>query len=213
MKQQQNGNVLLYILMAVALLAALTYTISQESGGQQQNQLTEARIKLMASNLIKHVTTTEIAMQSLTQWGVDLDQIRFDLPGAAGFTSNTTEQIYHPAGGGLQPFQASSGYFDTNGTTGWAFQGNVNVEWTPTSATDLIMSFINVETTICEQINQQLRGTTAIPASTVNFSNTFTETAPDNNFTVATCAGCENIKSLCITNGTTNAFYTIVGSR
>lgn len=206
---KQNGNALVYILIAVALLASLTYAISRDSGGQQQNQLTSARIKLLAADLIKHATAAEQAVYMMTQWGKNYDELRFDIPP----TTNTDEQIYHPSGGGLQPFTTNENHFDTNGTTGWQFQGNVNIGWSSTTATDLIFTFINVNDGVCEQINNQLHGTTTVPVSTIDFEDVFTESATDDPFIVGECADCENVKSMCISDGTTNAFYTIIGAR
>jgi len=209
-----KGNVLVYILLAVALLAALVYAISGDNRGQQQNQLTTAQTKLLASNLIKHAVAAEQTVYTMTQFGADFDDLRFDNPPS----TNLTQQIYSPTGGGLEVFSTSDGYFDANGTIGWRFQGNVNVGWSPTSpptlnTTDLIYTFINVNDAVCAQINNQLLGTTTIPTSTVDFVNTFTESATDSPFINTECTACEGVKSMCISDGTTNAFYTTIGMR
>jgi len=213
MKFSQRGNVLVYVLMAVALLAALTYSISENSGGQQQNQMTAARAKLQASDMIKHAASAEMSAYQMTQWGSDFNDLRFDLPSTGPYTSNVSEQIYHPSGGGLSIFQTHNDHFDSNGTTGWVFQGNVNIAWSPSPATDLIYTFINVSDVLCSQLNNQLIGDPTIPTVTVDFTNTFTQSATDDDFIPSECAACESVKSLCISDGTTNAFYTIVGSR
>lgn len=206
---KENGNVLVYILIAVALLAALTFAISGDERGQQTNQIDSARAKLLASDIIKHTVSAEQAVYMMTQFGKNFDDIRFDVPPL----TNISDQIYHPSGGGLQIFQTNENHFDGNGTTGWQWQGNINVEWSGAVGTDLIYTFINVNDQVCEQINDQLIGNTTIPASTVNFTNTFTESATDDPFIISECAACEGVKSLCITDGTTNAFYTTIGMR
>lgn len=213
MKTNCKGNVLVYVLIAVALLAALTYAVSGENRGTQTTQIDSARAKLWASDLIKHATAAEIAVKQMGAFGVDLNEVKFDLPSEAGYSVDPTLQIYHPRGGGLSVLNVNDSFFDANGTVGWKWQGNVNVGWTKTAATDLIYSFINVSTSICEQINQQLTNSKAIPLSTVNFTNTFTESVTDDDLTAVECAACENVYSLCISDGTTNAFYTIIGSR
>lgn len=213
---KENGNVLVYILIAVALLAALTYAVSDNTRGSQQNQLSTARIKLLASELISHANSASIVVQQMESFGINYDEMRFDLPGTAGYSTNITEQIYHPSGGGLQVFQEGEKYFGTGSTRGWRWQGNVNVEWTSTSGTDLILTFLDVNANdgeLCSEINNQLHGSTTIPAATVNYLITFQETATDNDFIVAECAACENIQSMCIFNGTNHAFYHIVGAR
>ena len=96
-----KGNALLYVLIGIALLASLTYAISKDGGGQQQNQLTAAQVKLLATDLIKHATEAEMAVQQMTQWGIEYDEILFDLPGTAGYSTNVSRQLYHPSGGGV----------------------------------------------------------------------------------------------------------------
>ncbi len=208
-----KGNALVYVLVAVALMAALTYTISGENSGQQQNRIETSRLQLTATDFLKHVATAEMALYQMTQWGVDFDDIRFDLPGTTPYNSNTAEQIFHPGGGGLQPFDTKPEYFDGNGTTGWSFQGNVNIGWTPTAATDLIYTFINIDDQLCGEINNQLVEDRTIPTTTIDFTNTFTESTTDDPLIATECTACENVKSLCVSDGTTNAFYNIIGSR
>jgi hypothetical protein len=191
-----KGNALIYVLVAVALMAALTYTISGENSGQQQNRIETSRLQLTATDFLKHVATAEMALYQMTQWGVDLNEVRFDLPGTTPYNSNTAEQIFHPGGGGLQPFDTKPEHFDGNGTTGWSFQGNVNMD-----------------DQLCAEINDQLVNDSTIPTSTIDFTNTFTESTTDDPLIATECAACENVKSLCVSDGTTNAFYNIIGSR
>lgn len=210
---RKNGNALIYILIAIALIAALAYAISRDGGGQSTRQMDESRFNLHASDLIARATSARIAVEQMNQWGISYDQMLFDLPGTAGYTTNTSQQIYHPQGGGLTPFNTKEGLFDSTGTTGWAFQGNINVDWTNTTGSDLIYSFINVAPEICAQINNDLVGSTTIPVTTVNFTNTFTENGSDADFAASECAECENKPALCISDGTTYAFYNIIGAR
>jgi hypothetical protein len=213
MRRNNNGNVLVYILVAIALLAALTYVISSDSRGNQTSQIDDARVKILASDLIRYVTTADMAVKQMTAFGTDFNQILFDLPSSGGFTTTPTLQVYHPRGGGLTVFQANPNYFDTVGTTGWQFQGNTNVGWSQTAATDLILSFINVNEQVCAQVNQQLYKDPTIPVTTVNFTDSFTEGGTDADFIAAECAACANRKSFCISDGTTRAFYSVIGSR
>lgn len=213
MKRNCKGNVLVYILLAIALLATLTYSITTGERGQQQNQLTTAQTKLLAGNLIKQAVAAEQALYTMTQFGANYDGIKFDVPGAVGYSTDVTNQIYHPSGGGLEVFNVNEQYFDGIGTNGWTFQGNVNVGWSSTSATDLIYSFINVSEDICENLNLRLLGVTTIPTTTVNFANTLAEGGSDDDFTSVQCPECAGVHSQCISDGTTHAFYTTIGSR
>lgn len=208
-----KGNVLVYILIAVALMAALTFSISGENRGQQANRMDESRTQLTATDMISHVASVEMALYQMTQFGVNFDEVRFDLPGTTDYASNTAQQIYHPVGGGMLPFETQDEFFDGNGTTGWQFQGNVNIEWSPTTATDLLYSFINIDAGLCSALNQQLLSDATIPTTTMTFANTLAEGGSDDDLIISECASCENVKSMCITDGTTNAYYTIIGAR
>jgi len=77
MRKNCKGNVLVYILMAVALLAALTYMISRDGGGQQTNQLSEAEANLRASEIISLAASVRMAVDQMNQWGVKYEDIRF----------------------------------------------------------------------------------------------------------------------------------------
>ena len=213
MAHTEKGNVLIYVLLAVGLMAALTYAISRDNGGQEVTKLDASKNSLLASELIAHATAAQIAVDQMTQWGVNYDEILFDKSTDAGYTTNSTKQIYHPSGGGLIAFSNKDSLFDNNGSLGWKYQGNINIEWSNSISTDLIYTFINVDPNVCSSINSQLFDDDTVPSSTVNFVNTFTESTTDSPFIAAECAACESKKSLCITDGTTNAFYTILGSR
>jgi len=213
MTQNCKGNALIYVLLAVAMLAALTFAISSDNRGAQQNQITAAQARLMAADLISHAAAAEQVVLQMTQWGKDYDDLRFDLPGTVGYASNTSDQIHHPAGGGLNVMGTGDNFFDGVGTIGWRFQGNINIEWTNSTNTDFLYSFINVNPTICAQLNERMTGSSTIPTTTIDFANTLTEGGSDDDFLSADCAPCEGVKAMCISDGTTNAFYMIIGAR
>jgi hypothetical protein len=213
MLENQKGNVLMIILLAVALIAALTFAITRDGGGQQVNQLSAAQASLYADRLISHATSARMTIDQMNQWGTDYDEMLFDTPTDSGYASDTGRQVYHPSGGGLSVFKVQDDYFDGNGTTGWEFQRNVNVGWSGSGATDLIYSFINVNDAICAAINKKMIKDDTVPTATVDFVETFTESTTDSPFIAGECADCEDRMSLCITDGTTNAFYNILGSR
>ncbi len=215
MFHKQNGNALLYILIAVMLLAVLTYTIMGEQRGQQQNQLSESRIKLLATDLISHANSAEIAVKQMTQWGLDYSDLDNPLPGTSNYGTNPSQQIYHPSGGGLQVFnQDNLNLFDSVGERGWRWQYDTNVEWTSTTATDVIYSFVDLNGEICAEINKQLYNDSSIPATIINFGYLFAVSGTNADFLIADCPECEGKKAMCIASGADNyTFYNIIGSR
>lgn len=217
--KNQNGNVLLYVLIAVALMAALAYSVSRDNRGEQADRMDDVRTDLIATQMIEHVASAEQVIYNMTQWGADYSDLKFDLPGTADFNTDVTNQVYHPQGGGLQNMQfTSEDMFDPNSTAVtprlWRWMNLVNVEWSPTTATDLTLIFIDLNEAICAKINEKLLGTSDIPVTTLSYSATFHESmATPKDFEVDDCAECENVTSMCIKNSSSYGFYTIIGSR
>ena len=213
---RQKGNVLVYVLLAVMLMAALTYTISRDSGGQQQNQMTDARADLLATDMIKHAASAEMAVYQVTQFGQDFDDLLFDLPGTSDYETNTSRQMHHPQGGGLQIPSGNDNLNDPAATTprGWTWQNATNVEWSPSAASDVIYSYIDINPDICARINEHLYKDPTIPVTTLDFDEVFDHEGTNADFSVSDCAACENRKSMCVQNGDpAYAFYTVVGNR
>ena len=216
MKNNENGNVLVYVLIAVGLMAAITFAVSRDGGGQQAERMDDTRADLLATQLIQHVASAEQVIYHMTQWGTDYADLKFDLPGTVDYNTDVTNQVYHPQGGGLQVPTYSDDVFEGSATRGWQWQNLTNVEWSPTIATDLIYSFVDVSRPICEKINEELLASSAVPIMDGGLSNRFIhDVMPNGDFAVSVCTECENIKSMCVSHqtGTRYAFYTIIGSR
>ena len=65
MKYTQNGNVLFYILIATALIGALSYAIANSTRGNS-DQLTAERARLLASEIIEYAGTMEAGVTQLS---------------------------------------------------------------------------------------------------------------------------------------------------
>ena len=211
--RQQQGSMLVYILIAVALMAAVMYAVSSDNSGQQSERMSDTRADLMASQMVEHVASAQQVVHHMTQWNTDYADMTFDLPGSADYDTAPTKQIYHPRGGGLQPMQLNSDMFEGGGTRGWKWQNKTNVEWSPTTATDLIYSFIDLPAAVCAKINEKLHGNATIPSATFNFNDVLVDDSTNADFETADCAACEKVSALCVKTGTSHAFYTIIGSR
>ena len=77
MNSSESGNVLFYILIAVALLAALSYTVAQSTRGNV-GQLSAERARLYATEIIENANVMSSAVSQLRLRGVDLDELCFD---------------------------------------------------------------------------------------------------------------------------------------
>lgn len=219
---QQRGAALFYILIAVALLGMLSFTMTRQAGqeGGLSGQMSRDRAKILAGDLMNHVTVLRSSIQQMVAIGAaDIGDISFILPTDASFDTtppNNSDKVFHPAGGGAPVFDGDeSAFFDGQGANGWVYQSATNVEWTETSATDLIVSFVNVNSAICAEVNKRINGSDAIPtaAGLSDWADYLQEGATDNDLDAATCPACDGNVSLCVSNGTTNIFYNVVAQR
>ncbi|MFA5592904.1 MAG: hypothetical protein WC989_06295 [Micavibrio sp.] len=100
----QSGGVLVWILIAVALFAALSYAMMRDGGtGTAARTMTDAQARLLASEIISYGNAVRQAVQKLEIRGCTDLQISFENSVVAGYENGTDTicQVFHPAGGGL----------------------------------------------------------------------------------------------------------------
>lgn len=168
-RQTESGNALWFILLAVALLGALTAAVTRSSDTAEQSGDIE-RYRINASNMMRHSASVEAAVQNMLMRGLGENRISFDNTYTSGATytnpncpaPETECLVYHGAGGGVNYKQLPSALFDAihNGQatfTEWEFSGSNNVDGVGTSAPDLVMFTGYLERNLCRQINALLK--------------------------------------------------------
>src|SRR5262249_36573959 len=106
MKNSQNGNVLFYILIAVVLLAALSYAVAL-SGRGNFNAVTEEKAKLLATQIIEYANIMSNAAAQVRLRGIKDTDLCFDNAGwgNADYTnpscSDSATKIFDLKGGGV----------------------------------------------------------------------------------------------------------------
>lgn len=223
MRHTQNGSVLVYILIAVGLFAAISYAVSRDgSSGQSTTQLSESEAQLRATEIIALATQAKMAVDQMSQWGIEYQNIRFDNADEAGYTSNTSQQIMHPAGGGLSLPANTSRYFkssyESEEAYGWTWKNTTNVEWSATPAHEVIFSAGNLRPEVCAAINKLLTGSNDMPplAHNFRFKEHFShESTPHLDFLISECPECEGRDAICMRRDELDwhQFYSIAGSR
>ncbi len=170
------GNALFYVLLGVVLFAALSFIITRQTGNDGlTEQLAADKADIIASQMINHATSVKYAVEQMLANGSTIDQIDFVRPGAAGYdTPPHQHKIFHPSGGGMNTMvMKPEHYHYAGGTTGWYHMQGRNVEWTPTTQTDLMYVFTNINHVVCAAINKKITGSDAIPAMTTNANSIF----------------------------------------
>lgn len=168
MKNTESGNVLFYILIAVALLATLTIAVSQGGRGSA-NQISEERARLYAGEILEYANIMSSAVSQLRLRGVTDDLLCFDHTqwGAddydhAGCTDNFN-RLFHPEGAGLEWVRPPPEAMDTTASPDnlWHIYGDNEIENIGTTSgaagsSDLILLVDELSQNVCEQINQLL---------------------------------------------------------
>lgn len=212
-----RGNAFLITLVSVVLLGTLTLVVARQMGGSTAQNISTEKADLYASRVITHAEEMKAVLQQMQMLNVDPASLDFEKPSSGTFNSGTTSlKVFHPAGGGLKESPVPpSDFYKTgySGVTDWQLQKGTNVEWTPSSATDVIYSLWGMNDAVCSAINKKITGTTTIPTTGVLFSSVFQFGATDSAFTASDCASCSGYPMLCIQSSGTNAFYSIVLAR
>lgn len=217
----QKGNVFVYILIAVGLFAALMFAISKSaSQNEAVGELADGESKIVAGEIIAYAASATNALSQMQQTGATISMIDFMLPSDADFDdAPTIYKLFHPDGGGLNykhlPAKASAD--DKTGLAAGYYIGRFNnVEWTPTTAHDVVFTAYEIKKDVCTELNRKVAGTTTIPTIVGDsLQNLFVyddlHTGINSNFNVVNCAACEEVSAMCVTDGAGKyAFYSIL---
>jgi hypothetical protein len=213
------GNVLIYVLIAVVLFAALSFALTKQLGnGGMTGTLDTNKARLRGEEMINYATAMRSTVEQMnTMSNVLPQEFSFLTQADAAYaTDRHTPQVFHPAGGGMNTFSASTEMFATGSAKrGWVAQTGTNVEWTKTSGSDVIYTFLDVSPAICAAINERLFKSTNIPVTTLDPNKIFIQGgADDADFTSAMCTDCVQKTSMCVqASDGTDAFYNIILAR
>ncbi len=170
-RQNEKGNILFLILLAVVLFAALSYAVTQSMRGGGGNAGSETNL-VNSAVLSQYPVGLRAAILRMIVDGTDVTTLNFDPPSVFS-TMTAGEQalaVFHPDGGG-----ASFGYIPTDAlltpssTARWVFTRNFGIEDIGATATgsgdvgkDIIAIAPGVSAAICAKINNEL-GVDSIP--------------------------------------------------
>ncbi len=168
-KHTQSGSVLFYVLIAVGLLAALSYAVLQTTRGNVSN-LTGQQIRLHAAEIVNYSNAIAEAVGELRINGTPETLLCFDSPSwPAGNTYNhggcadNDNKIFHVSGGGVIWQEAPAEAMDASATPDnlWRISGSDHItdigHCTDTAdCAELILSVDELNLAVCEEINKLL---------------------------------------------------------
>lgn len=226
----ERGNALIYVLIAIVLFAALSFTLGRQTDTSEAGALSDERAELRATQLISYAAQAKSVVDQMLFAGADIDDLDFMDPSDPNFNAGTqldrANRVFHPEGGGLvlgQLPEDTIAQVDTNPVAGWYIGRFNNVEWTESPGEDVILVALQISRPVCEKINEKINGSTVIPTivglRTSLVDDSFHSSTNANLLTDPTgtpnCAACHGIASLCVINNAGNkyAFYTVVADQ
>lgn len=125
----QGGNVLFYILIAIALIVALTFAVASSNRGSMQ-QVNEEKARILADDLLQYGNVMSNAVAQLRLRGCKDTEISFEHGGVqanSNAPADKTCHVFDTAGGGvtfrLFPEMGSTATAFRTGTLGLAETG------------------------------------------------------------------------------------------
>lgn len=200
-RHNERGNVLIYVLIAIALFAALSFTLSRQTDTGEAGTLDEERAGLVATQLISYATQAKSSYDQMefsgsvpssapagTSFADMIDFTRPDDP--SGFNdatvANNIYKIYHPEGGGLIRGTLPDNAVDSSNIgaglpdPGWYMGRFTDIDWSVPDP-DITLVAYGISSLVCASINDKQNGSSTIPVMTEPVHEVFVpETYPWN---------------------------------
>lgn len=161
--RSQNGNILLYILIAIFLIGMLTVALRNNSG--QRDDVDKEKMSVKANQVMSYASEVSQAVQSLLNSGVSEADLRFAHPDASTsygtITTTPANQVFSIKGGKALYRTAPSGVSLVSSR--FAYSGNRAMAGVGSAKADLTMAVI-VNKEFCTAVNAKL-GISTIPTS------------------------------------------------
>lgn len=230
-ENRQNGNAMVYVLIALALFGFLTMTLSRSNDQADSQDISDEQAEFYATELIEYVASAQNVIEMMLATGSEItnptdpdypkpNDLNFVTPNSAGFnTPPHGHKVFHPQGGGLNYHETFNKKIQSGATSVWAINDHIDVEWTQldtdgaTPLDDVILTAYFLTKPICEIINEKITGATTIPVTANPHSDYFLATG-NTDFDTTECAGCEGFSSLCVEDSNGDySFYNIIATK
>lgn len=223
-KRNNSGNAVVYVLIALALFGALSLTLSRQSEQADSSELDAQLVELYSTKTIQYANTAKNVIDQMLSYGTSITELDFVLPSQSSFDDSPyLHKLYHPSGGGLNYTRAESEIFSGTGADpapGWHIGYN-DVEWTPSTTEDVILTAHLIDESICAALNEKMSGSPDIPTVLGTgepkdyLIDDSLHTSTNATFTSVVCSDCDGYPSYCVTNtaGDEWTFYNILVAR
>ncbi|MDD9900518.1 MAG: hypothetical protein OXT65_06030 [Alphaproteobacteria bacterium] len=210
----RKGNILFIILIAVALLAALSAVVTRSTNDDHLAYGDAATRDEQISRLLTYSSTLSAAIRQMIASGADPASLYSNLStlveGDVGWnTAPHRYKIHHPYGGGVA-YMSRTGPSGNSSTVAWDTAISPDSIVTGVGGTDVTIGDIVFIADVnnndsCERINDKLYSSITMPVmSDAAFTALFNATTTTIDGT--NCANCVNRAQACITNVSGNAW-------
>ncbi len=161
-EDQQKGNVLVIILIAVALFAALSFVVSNMMRGGSAS-IGREKSGIYASEILTYAQSLSAAVRMMrVSNGCEDTDISFESNILTGYQHSPVAtdgcKIFNASGGGLSYIRPN---LDANDGLDWIFTGSndgydIGTQCNSDSCADLIAVLPNISLEICTEINKRL---------------------------------------------------------
>lgn len=223
---------MVYVLIIVALFAALSFVLARQTDTAESNIISEEQAEIYAGTIIQATMQLKQSVEQMLWTGSTINppsagtdnSLDFMTPDDSDFeTQPVRNKVFHPHGGGMVlpriPDDAIAQISD-DPPARWYIGRFNNVEWTPSIAHDVILTAHQINQSVCARINEKLTGSTAIPELAANsvremlINRTHSTAVSNFDFDAAACAACEGLPALCVKDNGVDAwsFYSLIAA-
>lgn len=172
--KNESGNAMWFILIAIALLAALTVAITRSSDTTEQSGDIE-RQRIEGSDIMRYAASIQQAVEQMRLRGLSENEISFENSFVSGYPNARCVgngcKIFHVEGGGITYQSAGS----NASASPWLFTGANSVVGVGENGTgetssednELLVILPGVSQGLCGRINTEM-GIAGIPVDTAN---------------------------------------------
>jgi hypothetical protein len=166
-RQNEKGNVLFYILIAVALIAALSYAVAQSSRGST-NALSEERANLVVTEILDYANIVSSAVGQLKLRGCKETHLSFENSVYTGYTNVTVGaptddscDVFHINGGWVEPLKPQSDWLDSS-LSAEDYHGDIlltattGIDLVGAASADLLLVIPFLQREVCIGLNNKL---------------------------------------------------------
>lgn len=220
-RNSERGNAFIFILLGIALFAALAFTISRGMQGTTATTMSSRDAELAATDILAYAQRLERGLSTLRRKNISENDIDFDNGIVTGYAHTPVQpdanKLFNAVGGGVSWQSPPPG---VNDGSEWHFTGATCIPDLGTgmagcssdgdSNEELIVVLPNVNQVVCERIDAKL-GIAPIPTdggsgySTTKFTGSFT----DGTAIVLPTP----YSTACFTDGTDYFFYSVLLAR